>query len=121
MPQSQCLASASPAAKGTSLATGMKRCSIRTQGPTDGPHPVQPFTPIPTVLLLPQPPPCSANMLQKGLPQHLQNCLLWKKRTSLGVFFKFQIDVGASAMPPKDPWKRGGDGGSYSALRAHTG
>lgn len=89
MPQSQCLGSASPASKGNrgSLATGTKCCSIRTQDPTDGPHPVQPFTPIPTALLLPQPPPCLPHRLQKRLPQHLRNCLLWKKRTSLGCFF----------------------------------
>lgn len=35
--------------------------------------------------------------------------------------FKLQIDVGPSAVPPKQPGKKGGEEWSYSALRAHKG
>lgn len=50
----------------------------------------------------------------------LQNCL-WQKRGVFGGLFKLQIDVGPSAVPPKQPGKRGGEERDYSALRAHKG
>lgn len=121
MPQSLCVGSAGPAAKGnrSSLATGMKRHSIHTQSPTDGLHPVQLFIPIPATPLLAT----TTSLLTKHAPERtppaspFSKTASCKKRTSCFVL-KLQIDVGPSAVSPKQPGKRGGEEWGYSALRA---